>query len=73
MRTYDIGNGYPFVYTMDGTVVSIPGFKAGDNRLNVLVNGRAIARELRDGVVPAEALAKVQTLPQVRQAKALVF
>jgi methyl-accepting chemotaxis protein len=49
--TYDNGNGYPFVYTMDGTVVSIPGFKAGDNRLNVLVNGRAVARELRDGVV----------------------
>jgi methyl-accepting chemotaxis protein len=49
--TYDNGNGYPFVYTMDGTVVMIPGFKAGENRLNILVNGRAVARELRDGVV----------------------
>jgi methyl-accepting chemotaxis protein len=48
--TYDNGNGYPFIYTMDGIVVMIPGFKAGSDRLNVLVNGRAVARELRDGV-----------------------
>jgi methyl-accepting chemotaxis protein len=50
VMTYDNGNGYPFIYTMDGIVVMIPGFKAGSDRLNVLVNGRAVARELRDGV-----------------------
>jgi methyl-accepting chemotaxis protein len=48
--TYDNGNGYLFVYTMDGIVVVLPGFKPGTERLNVLVNGRALARELRDGV-----------------------
>ena len=48
--TYDNGTNYPFIYTMDGVVVMIPGFKAGENRLNVMVNGRAVARELRDGV-----------------------
>jgi methyl-accepting chemotaxis protein len=48
--TYDKGNGYLFVYTMDGIVVVLPEFKPGSDRLNVLVNGRAIARELRDGV-----------------------
>jgi methyl-accepting chemotaxis protein len=53
--TYDNGNGYLFVYTMDGIVVYLPGFKPGDDRLNVLVNGRAVARELRDGVVASGA------------------
>jgi methyl-accepting chemotaxis protein len=53
--TYDNGNGYLFVYTMDGIVVFLPGFKAGADRLNVLVNGRAVARELRDGVVASGA------------------
>ena len=48
--TYDLGSGYLFVYTMDGTVVVLPEFEPGSNRLNVLVNGRPIARELRDGV-----------------------
>src|SRR5438876_3892608 len=48
--TYDNGNGYLFIYTMDGVVVYLPEFKPGSNRLNVLVNGRPIARELRDGV-----------------------
>ncbi|MDB5620062.1 methyl-accepting chemotaxis protein [Tardiphaga sp.] len=48
--TYDNGNGYLFVYTMDGVVVHLPGFKAGSDRLNVLVNGRAVTREFRDGV-----------------------
>jgi methyl-accepting chemotaxis protein len=48
--TYDKGNGYLFVYTMEGIVVVLPEFKVGSDRLNVLVNGRAIARELRDGV-----------------------
>jgi methyl-accepting chemotaxis protein len=52
---YDNGNGYLFVYTMDGIVVFLPGFKAGADRLNVLVNGRAVARELRDGIVASGA------------------
>ncbi|WP_420131242.1 methyl-accepting chemotaxis protein [Rhodopseudomonas sp.] len=48
--TYDKGAGYLFVYRMDGTVVLLPGFKAGTNRLDALVNGRPLTRELRDGV-----------------------
>lgn len=47
---YDEGNGYLFIYTMDGIVVYLPGFKPGSDRLNVLVSGIPIARELRDGV-----------------------
>lgn len=53
--TFDNGNGYLFVYTMDGVTVYLPGFKPGTDRLNVLVNGRAVARELRDGVVSSGA------------------
>jgi len=48
--TYDNGTGYFFVYTMEGLVVVLPGVKPGTNRLDVLINGRAVARELRDGV-----------------------
>jgi methyl-accepting chemotaxis protein len=48
--TYDKGAGYLFSYTMDGVVVLLPGVKPGTNRLDVLVNGRGVARELRDGV-----------------------
>ncbi|WP_022722852.1 methyl-accepting chemotaxis protein, partial [Rhodopseudomonas sp. B29] len=48
--TYDNGTGYSFVYTMDGTVVTLPGFQRGTNRLNIPVNGRFVTRELRDGV-----------------------
>jgi methyl-accepting chemotaxis protein len=48
--TYDNGSGYVFIYTMDGVVVSLPGFKPGSDRINVLVNGRQLTRELRDGV-----------------------
>ncbi|KAA0075167.1 methyl-accepting chemotaxis protein [Tardiphaga sp. P9-11] len=47
--TYDNGN-YLFIYTMDGDVVHLPGFKAGSNRLDVKVSGVAITREFRDGV-----------------------
>ncbi|WP_441240212.1 methyl-accepting chemotaxis protein [Tardiphaga sp. 768_D3_N2_1] len=47
--TYDNGN-YLFIYTMDGEVVHLPGFKAGSNRLDVKVSGVAITREFRDGV-----------------------
>ncbi|CAN5170417.1 methyl-accepting chemotaxis protein [soil metagenome] len=49
--TYDGGNGYMFSYTMDGVTVSAPDPKTiGTNRLNVETNGRALTRELRDGV-----------------------
>jgi methyl-accepting chemotaxis protein len=48
--TYDSGNGYLFIYTMDGLVVHLPGFKVGSDRMNVAVNGRYITREFRDGV-----------------------
>jgi len=47
--TYDNGN-YLFIYTMDGEVVHLPGFKPGSNRLDVKVSGVAITREFRDGV-----------------------
>jgi methyl-accepting chemotaxis protein len=49
--TFDNGSGYLFVYTMEGIAVvhSDPSF-IGKNRLDVLTNGRAITRELRDGV-----------------------
>jgi methyl-accepting chemotaxis protein len=53
--TFDNGNGYLFVYTMDGVVVYLPGSKPGMDRLNILVNGRAVAKELRDGVVASGA------------------
>jgi methyl-accepting chemotaxis protein len=49
--TYDNGAGYFFVYTMEGNVVYLPGVKVGTPRLDVQINGRAVARELRDGVV----------------------
>src|SRR4051794_12963526 len=48
--TYDNGTGYLFVYDMDGTVVYLPGFKPGTNRLEVLVNGLPVTRLLRDTV-----------------------
>ena len=48
--TYDNGTGYTFIYNMDGTVVYLPGFKAGTNRLEVLVNGVPVTRLLRDTV-----------------------
>jgi methyl-accepting chemotaxis protein len=49
--TYDNGTGYVFVYTMDGVTLATPDAKMiGTNRLDVKTNGRALARELRDGV-----------------------
>jgi methyl-accepting chemotaxis protein len=49
--TYDHGSGYLFGYTMDGTTVLSPDPKwIGKNRIDVLTGGRAITRELRDGV-----------------------
>jgi hypothetical protein len=49
--TYDNGSGYLFAYTMEGITVLAPDPSfLGKNRFDVLTNGRAIARELRDGV-----------------------
>jgi len=48
---YDNGAGYVFAYTMDGVTVSAPdSTQIGVNRLDVQSNGRALTRELRDGV-----------------------
>src|SRR5664279_5098883 len=49
--TYDNGAGYLFGNTMDGiTVLSQDPTFIGQNRMDVLLNGRSISRELRDGV-----------------------
>lgn len=49
--TYDNGDGYLFSYTMDGVTISAPNPNViGTNRLDVKTNGRALTRELRDGV-----------------------
>jgi methyl-accepting chemotaxis protein len=49
--TYDNGSGYIFAYDMDGITIAAPDAKTiGTNRLDVKTNGRALARELRDGV-----------------------
>src|SRR5471030_2587612 len=53
----------------------------GDGKINIATfhlgrnkqGGDAIALVEVDGAVPADVLAKVQALPQVKQAKALVF
>jgi D-3-phosphoglycerate dehydrogenase len=53
----------------------------GDAKINIATfhlgrstpGGDAIALVEVDGVVPADVLARVQALPQVRQAKSLVF
>ncbi|MDB5504972.1 MAG: Methyl-accepting chemotaxis protein 4 [Tardiphaga sp.] len=49
--SYDGGNGYVFAYDMNGIALATPDPKQiGTNRLDVAVNGRALTRELRDGV-----------------------
>jgi methyl-accepting chemotaxis protein len=49
--TYDSGNGYVFAYDMNGIALATPDPKQfGTNRLDVVVNGRSLTRELRDGV-----------------------
>jgi methyl-accepting chemotaxis protein len=49
--SYDNGTGYLFIYTMDGmTLASGEQKLIGVNRLDSLTNGRAVNRELRDGV-----------------------
>ncbi len=47
--TYDNGNGYLFVYTMDGLTLTTADTAAiGTTRLDVKTNGRAMNREMRD-------------------------
>ncbi|WP_398470194.1 methyl-accepting chemotaxis protein [Tardiphaga sp.] len=49
--TYENGNGYIFAYDMNGVALVTPDPKQfGTNRLDVPTNGRALTRELRDGV-----------------------
>ena len=49
--TYDNGDGYLYAYTMEGIVLVLPDPKAiGTDRLGLVINGRQIIRELRDGV-----------------------
>jgi methyl-accepting chemotaxis protein len=49
--TYDKGNGYVFSYDMNGIALVTPDPKQfGTNRLDIPTNGRALTRELRDGV-----------------------
>jgi methyl-accepting chemotaxis protein len=49
--TFDNGAGYIFAYTMEGVTVAHSDPKAiGTNRLDVQTNGRALSREMRDGV-----------------------
>jgi methyl-accepting chemotaxis protein len=50
--TFDNGAGYLFATTYDGITVLSPDPKQiGTNRMDVLVNGRALSRELLDGVL----------------------
>jgi methyl-accepting chemotaxis protein len=49
--TYDNGSGYLFGNTMEGITVLAPDPSfIGKNRMDQLTNGRAVSRELRDGV-----------------------
>ena len=49
--TYDNGSGYLFGTTYDGITVLAPDPKqVGQNRMDVLTNGRALSKELMDGV-----------------------
>jgi methyl-accepting chemotaxis protein len=55
--TYDDGVGYFYAYTMDGVTLVLPDQKAiGTNRIDVMVNGRKVTRELRDGVVNGDPI-----------------
>jgi len=51
--TYDKGTNYLFGNTFDGiTVLSADPKFIGMNRMDVLTNGRAVSRELLEGVKP---------------------
>jgi methyl-accepting chemotaxis protein len=47
--TYEDGAGYIYAYTMDGITLALPDLKLiGTNRIDLVVNGRQLLRELRD-------------------------
>ena len=49
---FDGGNGYVFINTMDGLVLTNANSKiVGTNQTGVVTNGIAITRELRDGIL----------------------
>ena len=58
-----------FASLLGDAKINIATFHLGRNRLG----GDAIALVEVDGAVPRDVLAKVQALPQVKQAKALAF
>ena len=58
-----------FASLLGDAKINIATFHLGRNK----PGGDAIALVEVDGAVPADVLSKVQTLPQVKQAKALVF
>jgi methyl-accepting chemotaxis protein len=48
---YDHGQGYIFAFTMDGVTIALPDpTQIGVNRLDVLVGGRLVIRQIRDAV-----------------------
>jgi len=50
---YDHGQGYIFAYTMEGVAIAVPDqAQIGTNRLDILVGGRPVIREIRDAVRP---------------------
>ena len=55
--TYDNGDGFLYAYTMEGITLVVPDTTAiGINRLDAIVNGRQIIRELRDGAAKGEPI-----------------
>jgi methyl-accepting chemotaxis protein len=70
--TYDEGQGYVFAYLMDGTVVSLPDPKLiGTNRLDTLVGGRPVAREIRDSATKTGEGVLYYDFPRVGETTAI--
>jgi methyl-accepting chemotaxis protein len=60
--TYDNGSGYLFGNTMEGITVLAPDPSfIGKNRLDVLTNGRAVSRELLNGVAAKGEITSITT------------
>jgi methyl-accepting chemotaxis protein len=70
--TYDQGQGYVFAYTMDGDVVAMPDAKLiGTNRLDTLVDGRKVIREIRDSVVNSDEAVLYYDYPRAGETAAI--
>jgi methyl-accepting chemotaxis protein len=70
--TFDNGSGYLFGSTMDGITVLSPDPKTiGQNRLDVITNGRGIGREWRDGIAAKGEHTLVYEFVKPGQAQAL--